>query len=45
MGESLTVRRRVEDEGLRIVNSCHVGEMVRALTLPRNDSTTGGRDG
>ena len=23
MGESLTERRRVEDEGLRVVNSCH----------------------
>ncbi len=23
MGETLTVRRRVEDDGLRIVNSCH----------------------
>jgi hypothetical protein len=45
MGESLTVRRRVEDEGLRIVNSCHVGEMARARILLWNDSTTGGRDG
>ena len=25
MGESLTMRRCVEDEGLRVVNSCHGG--------------------
>ena len=25
MGETLMVQRRVEDEGLRIVNSCHLG--------------------
>ena len=25
MGESLTMRRCVEDEGLRVVNSCHEG--------------------
>ena len=25
MGESLTMRRCVEDEGLRVVNSCHKG--------------------
>ena len=25
MGESLTMRRCVEDEGLRVVNSCHRG--------------------
>jgi hypothetical protein len=25
MGETLKERRRVEDEGLRIVNSCHEG--------------------
>ena len=25
MGESLMVRRRVGEEGLRIVNPCHVG--------------------
>ena len=28
MGESLTQRRRVEDEGLRIVNSCQAGRKV-----------------
>ncbi len=26
MGESPTVRRRVDDEGLRVVKSCHRGE-------------------
>ena len=26
MGESLTMRRCVEDEGLRVVNSCHEGK-------------------
>ncbi len=26
MGETLTERRRVEDEGLWVVNSCHVGK-------------------
>ena len=29
MGESLTERRRVEDEGLRVVNSCRGGEKPR----------------
>ena len=38
MGESLTQRRRVEDEGLRIVNSCQtgrrcVGEQSTYLTV------------
>ena len=39
MGESLMVRRRVGEEGLRIVNPCHVGARLRF------DSTTRGRDG
>ena len=26
MGETLTMRRCVEDEGLRVVNSCHDGK-------------------
>ena len=26
MGESLTMRRCVEDDGLRVVNSCHEGK-------------------
>ena len=29
MGASLTERRRVEDEGLRVVNSCRGGERFR----------------
>jgi len=29
MGESLTERRRVEDEGPRVVNSCHMLRKVR----------------
>jgi hypothetical protein len=28
MGATLKERRRVEDEGLRIVNSCHLGTIV-----------------
>ena len=34
MGETLKERRRVEDEGFRIVNSCHWGTMQRAVTGP-----------
>ena len=34
MGESLTQRRRVEDEGLRIVNSCRVGKKRNGLIPP-----------
>ena len=41
MGESLTERRRVEDEGLRVVNSCWEGanferppEEARAKFVP-----------
>ena len=37
MGESLTQQRRVEDEGLRVVNSCQWGRMPRKrfdLTVP-----------
>ena len=32
MGETLKERRRVEDEGFRIVNSCHWGTSVRGVT-------------
>ena len=33
MGESLTQRRRVEEEGLRVVNSCQgLGKPLRRLT-------------
>ncbi len=40
MGESLTQRRRVEDEGLRVVNSCQ-GDENRAtgLTVPLEEAT------
>ncbi len=35
MGESLTVRRCVEDEGLRVVNSCHSGTIAgRKISFP-----------
>ena len=43
MGESLTQRRRVEDEGLRIVNSCRAGrsrdgEQPFRLTVPLKEA-------
>ncbi len=34
MGETLMVRRRVKDEGLRIVNFCHLRTMVGVVTDP-----------
>ena len=34
MGESLTMRRCVEDEGLRVVNSCHEGKGEGAQHAP-----------
>ena len=42
MGESLTMRRCVEDEGLRVVNSCHGGrgegtQHVPQLTVPQEE--------
>ena len=44
MGESLTMRRCVEDEGLRVVNSCHEGRGEGAqhalqLTVPQEEAT------
>ena len=44
MGETLKERRRVEDEGFRIVNSCHEGAMVRGVTalcliVPQEEGT------
>ena len=36
MGESLTQRRRVEDEGLRVVNSCQWG---RERTVPTEEAS------
>ena len=43
MGESLTQQRRVEDEGLRIVNSCQQGtnapaEYVGVLSVPAEEA-------
>ncbi len=37
MGESLTVRRRVRDEGFRVVNLCQELGMARVLTSPSID--------
>ncbi len=37
MGESLTVRRCVEDEGLRVVNSCHLGTIAGGGIYPLPD--------
>ena len=44
MGESLTMRRCVEDEGLRVVNSCHGGkgkgtQHVPDLMVPQEEAT------
>ena len=44
MGESLTMRRCVEDEGLRVVNSCHggrgeAGQHPAELTVPQEEGT------
>ena len=44
MGESLTMRRCVEDGGLRVVNSCHGGtgertQHVRGLSVPQEEAT------
>ncbi len=33
MGESLTERRRVWDEGLRVVNHCQLGGNAKGLSL------------
>ena len=43
MGETLKERRRVEDEGLRIVNSCQAGrkgagEHPASLTVPPEEA-------
>ncbi len=39
MGESLTVRRCVEDEGLRVVNSCHSETIALGVIYPTPDGT------
>ena len=36
MGGTLTQQRRVEEEGLRIVNSCLLG---RSMTVPEEEAT------
>ncbi len=43
MGESLIQQRRVEDEGLRVVNSCQVGRKGRGqqplfMTVPSEEA-------
>ncbi len=39
MGESLTQRRRVHEEGLRVVKCCHgVRKDLRVLTFPREEA-------
>ena len=43
MGESLTQQRRVEDEGLRVVNSCQrgrkgFGQYPELLTVPSEEA-------
>ncbi len=37
MGESLTVRRRVRDEGFRVVNLCQELRMPVVLITPPSD--------
>lgn len=44
MGETLTMRRCVEDDGLRVVNSCHAGkgevaEQASDLMVPQEEAT------
>lgn len=44
MGESLTMRRCVEDEGPRVVNSCHGGtgeaaQHAAELSVPQEEAT------
>ena len=44
MGETLTMRRCVEDDGLRVVNSCHGGKGNPAqyagnLMVPQEEAT------
>ena len=45
MGESLMVQRRVEDDGPRVVNSCHLGVKlvrliaVQGLIVPEEEGT------
>ena len=43
MDESLTERRRVRDEGLRVVNRCQLGGNVRGLSPVFDRSSEEGR--
>ena len=43
MGESLTERRRVRDEGLRVVNRCRRGGNAGGITLQLDLSSKEGR--
>ncbi len=45
MGESLTVRRRVRDEGLRVVNLCQEQGTMGALISPPCDYGSKGSSG
>jgi hypothetical protein len=45
MRESVMMRRRVEDEGLRVVNSCREGASGSYLTRKALDGTSGGSHG
>ncbi len=45
MGETLTQQRRVEDEGLRVVNSCQVGRIPGGPIPFRVDGTAKGSPG
>ncbi len=38
MGESLTQRRRVEEDGLRVVNSCQVKNARKGLTVTSEEA-------
>ena len=43
MGESLTERRRVRDEGLRVVNRCQLGGNLRGYSPVVDRSSEEGR--
>ena len=45
MHESVTMRRRVEDDGLRVVNSCQQGATLHHLIDVEFDSTCRGSHG
>ncbi len=45
MGETLTERRRVRDEGLRVVKRCLAGRRVQRQTVEDFDGTAEGSSG